>query len=117
MNEQLQQLIESALNKGGEILLWVEGEIPLVVQEILVFNLAKHSLIATFFLALTMCLFFFARKMWKEDWSDSSGDRAGKIIAGMVIFFVVGSVHLITALQIWLAPRLYLLEYAAKLVN
>lgn len=111
----------SAVENGAE---WIAGEIPDVVQQLLTWHFVEAivlSLLAGTFIAVVA---FFTpsafREMRKRDdeadatkiipWIFGSGVS---VIVGLPVFIT----NLLTALKIWVAPKLYLLEYASSLIK
>lgn len=93
-------------------------QIPEVAKEILRFNLAMsviHTLLGLALILLSYRLFRFVKK------SNVFTEFEGFAIAGMTVSGVVGLivffVNIHYVLKVWLAPRLYLIEYLAELVR
>lgn len=120
MNEQLQQraneILLSILNKAADIGSAALDEIPLVVQELLHWKFAEsimHNLAALTCLIITVLVFNWGRK---HEFAEAHHCFIPLISA-------IGSVPIIMInanmgfLKIWLAPRVYLLEYAATLIK
>lgn len=124
-----------AIEKGGEFL----GEqIPLVVQELLLFKSFYHGI------SLLMCLFFLyvayrIIKVLPQYYKDAQSsynlpksyvrkyDELPAFLGGIfgtvaaIVFLLLGLIGVFTNaatfMMIILAPRLYLLEYSSQLVN
>jgi hypothetical protein len=132
MNEQLQTTVNemlqksiSAFEQGAE---WMAGEVPEVVNQLLMWHLAKYSLIsliaviAFVFAMVTLRSIFLNKK--DDHWAwDSYGLSEAGLVASIaaplsgLISIVVFLETIFTPIQILIAPKLYILEYAAKLVN
>lgn len=132
--ERMLEGMERGANFAGE-------QIPLLVQEILIWNGVFHGAWALIGLVMVFVLARFFRghaeklAAWHGDWhslddqmrarfwNDKSNLSAlqsvtviakyGSIGVGALLFFV----NIFVTLKIILAPRLYLLEYAADLVR
>lgn len=118
MNEQLQNALADILikatetaEKAGEFVL---TELPDVVQQLLWWKFAESVLLTLIGFAVLPAVFFVRRK-YSED---SSFDE--------VFFWIVASMPCVVAvilifhlgwLQILIAPKVYLIEYAAELVR
>lgn len=120
MNEQLQQraneILLSILNKAADIGSAALDEIPLVVQELLHWKFAEsiaHNLAALICFIIVAALFRWGQKHEFEEPHHIT----------LPLISAIGSVPIIAInanmdfLQIWLAPRVYLLEYAATLIK
>lgn len=137
MNEQLQQALTMIINKtmnGVDAgVTFLSAEIPEVIHQLLIWKMVE-SLVA--FIAGVMLIvgtFWFIYKhtrqtkvdqyYMKPTWIlDNSGDIHPGIVgvatgsAFTIGFGIVGACNL-TWLQIWLAPKLFLVEYASSLVK
>lgn len=129
MNEQLQQALASILGKtmqGVEAgVSFLSTEIPDVIHQLLLFKLVWSAIIAV--ILVTTC-FFLISKGWKvskkanEEVSSSNKGfpwfvyGAVCVLPSVIMFFVIlGSLK--NVIQIWLAPKIYLIEYAASLAK
>ena len=146
MNEQLQQTINEiltrsieAFNQGAD---WMAGQIPDVVEQLLLW---KFTISLVAFMAALLVLVFSSVILPKilsdieknaveaynnkEPWtrfgiygqltSNAFDARIGNgwipyALSGISILFILFN---LTWLKIWIAPKLYLLEYAAQLIN
>lgn len=149
MNEQLQQALAAILGKavqGVEAgVSFLSGQIPDVIQQLLVWKLVMALVGAGVALLLILFLSWYLynaarpimlaeeqdgpgryqRAVYKKTfWHDSNGDMNEPAFFGTIAATVIGTVLLIpfgmnlcTALQIWLAPKIYLIEYAASLAK
>ena len=128
MNEQLQQALAAILNKtmaGVEAgTAFLQTELPEVVQQLLLWKLAQASVMLVFSVLGVMQLIVTAWVAAKHSNSygalhfDNAGIPALMIslcIADLSAFGVFGWGA--DALQIWLAPKIYLIEYAASLAK
>lgn len=117
MNEKFQEYLMSILEKTGEFL---GEELPEVAEQILLFNLS----ISIFYLAVGVCLSCLSAyhiiKFSKIEGDSDEGEFVKMLLGGVIcgLFgFVLIIFNISTVLKIWLAPKLYLLEYAAALVK
>ena len=117
---ELQQRAEDVLldlvNKAAEIGSAAVDEIPLVVQELLTWKAAESLLLCLGAVTLWLAAYILGRKTLTH--IDDIQD--GIIPIGFILLMVsVGAFFMFSLdwLQIWLAPRVYLLEYAANLVK
>ena len=121
MKEQLEQyLLEAveALKTGAE---WVGGEIPLLIQEILIFNGVWAGVLVLIGLVGFTLVCVTVKRMYHEA-SEKRDDELLFLaivvgVIGGIITVVITLMNLHTVLQIVLAPRLYLLEYAGRLLG
>ena len=120
MNEQLQQraneILLSILNKATDIGSAALDEIPLVVQELLHWKFAEsvvHNLAALLCFIITTALF---RHGYKNQW-DEPHHVLIPLVSTVTLAPIIGFNANMDFLQIWIAPRVYLLEYAATLIK
>lgn len=129
MNEQLQQALASILGKtmqGVEAgVSFLSTEIPDVIHQLLLFKLVWSAIIAV--ILATTC-FFLISKGWKvSKKANEEVNSSNKgfpwfvygtvcVLPSVIMFFVI-LVSLKNVIQIWLAPKIYLIEYAASLAK
>lgn len=128
MNEETtKQLNEflSKLNDGGDIIL---EQAPLFIQEIVTYGRGVHT--AAFLAGIVLAFSTAAASTWFFKRSNEAGSRGnqdagtGLGVAGIFSVIIGGAVSAVLTfsnfdamVQVWLAPRLYVVEYLAKLVN
>lgn len=122
MNEELQKTLSTYLTrllevveKGAE---WAGDQIPLVIQEKLAYDFWSAAAWTTLSIVLIPLIVYFWYKINKhEDWDE---DCVGPTsIAGVPIFLALIAIfccNLPIMLKIWIAPRLYILEWVRTLV-
>lgn len=129
MNEQLQQTINEILQKAiaatGDGVEFLKGQIPDVLQQLLAWSLCRDYMLMLVF-ALLIAVFpvwFRLTPKYDPDFTTiktMSGSRIcalmfggfGSAICGIGFLFA-----LFDAVQIHVAPKVWLLEYAAHLVD
>lgn len=133
MNEQLQSTLLEFLNKSGEALetafVFTSEQVPDLIQQLLMFKLVESSLLTVLFLILFLLSMKYSLHLYKNrlveckysiSGSKADGDRVcGSICAALLssIMLWPAVAYLLETLKIWLAPKLYLIEYAADLVK
>lgn len=141
MNEQLQQALAAILNKtmaGVEAgASFLQSELPDVVQQLLIWKAAESLIYGVIGVVLAVFIYKTTRAQFNQKLAaegsrrrfqpnmiyDEDGDmHAGVVFFGAVVFFAgILSLAMIeglkNALQIWLAPKIYLIEYAASLAK
>ncbi|ECF2922713.1 TPA: hypothetical protein JEL57_001858 [Salmonella enterica subsp. enterica serovar Casablanca] len=144
-NKILVELLQKASNGIDAAVSFSQAQIPDVVHQLLLWNMVD-SLIKTLIAILTIPLvFWFMKKQCQRveigkigdegfSWErgnpkyrptmvwDSKGEINFSILllAGVLILwglFIIGTVTNMVWLKIWLAPKLYLIEYAASLIK
>lgn len=129
MNEELQNTVNDILvraiesfNSGAD---WLAGEIPDVVEQLLLWHFVESILV---FFVMTMSLMaivavdVITKKFIDENENNNKDDALLKWWAANVAVFpfillVYFTVINMNWLKIWIAPKLYLLEYAADLIK
>ncbi len=127
MNEELQKALVELLNKtlsgidsAGE---FMAAQIPDVVQQLLMWH-SVYSLIVSsmclallfFAIKLDIRLFYITKGRDDEDFLVIGYFLIGSIVRAILYAFLLSGISL-DWLQIWLAPKVWLLEYASKLTN
>lgn len=131
MNENLQtavaQIIERSLAAVDTAASFLAAEIPDVVQQLLMWHMVKSGV----YMALGLALLAAIPLYWKWWYRNAERNNDGELLDGGATFIggvagVVGSAALLpsglilinlTWLQIWIAPKVWLIEYAAKLAK
>lgn len=122
MNEQLQQALATIIGKTMQgvdaSISFLSAEIPDVIHQLLVFKLAQACVLLVMAILYLIAWGVLAYKSFRYDWHEG---------IQMVLVFMGGAITVIsvislfinggTALQIWLAPKIYLIEYAASLAK
>lgn len=146
MNEQADKILSGLLQKASDgidaAVSFSQAQVPDVVHQLLVWKFASSLLMTVIAIISIYPVYRFVMKQFDCKYVgkderyehikvnkykstliyDSDGDiHPGSILLGLgVLFyalFVCIAVFDLTWLQIWLAPKLYLLEYAASLVK
>lgn len=137
MNEQLQQAVATLIEKAIQALEsgadFLEAEIPDVIHQLLLWEAVKSFIQFFIAIALIVCSFYclyLQYKYWTERVPmkyDSSRmemrierDSGPLFLFNSFFFFPIlmgfGMMDF-KWLQIWIAPKIFLIEYAAKLVK
>ncbi len=130
MNEETTKQLNEFLSKlnddGGDIIL---EQAPLFIQEIVAYGRGVHTVGFIAGLAIFVSSVLISRKLFlMAQAADKFYDQSGKAAACGVSSLLTGAVGGIIGIaftcenfyemsQAWLAPRLYVVEYLAKLVN
>lgn len=131
MNEELKnkanEVLLQLLNKATEVGEAAVAEIPLVVQELLTWKFATSLALFLFWLFVAIAAWYGVYRFFKWGLSKDDHGRSNIYNKHMEEFAIL--LPLIAAcltpwflvchtwIKIWLAPRVYLLEYAASLVR
>jgi len=122
MNEQFQKYLMDILEKTGEFL---GNEVPEVAQQILTFS-AYSCILHIVTLSCAISVFLYGCHSWDKftkTWDckeDALGARAVAKVARAVIFVIfIYKVfgQLSTLIKIYVAPKVFLLEYASDLIK
>jgi predicted nuclease of restriction endonuclease-like RecB superfamily len=143
MNEELQNqlstILQGVINTADSASAFFIEELPEVIQQLLMWKFAV-SLITTLIFpvfASTLALYVYKRgyknftewiRLMNLPYSQmETGDNSKIVVKGVetigggaisLIALLVSSHHLnLTWLQIWLAPKIYLMEYASTLIK
>lgn len=121
LEEKLVEVINQAQKAGAEAFIFTKEQVPDVINQLLIWKFwdnLTQSFIGLVLLCASFYGFFFGIREEKRDRYSDIGFPI-IIISGIVgaLSFVVFLCGLLTALKIYLAPKVYLLEYAASLIN
>ena len=122
LNEALATLINQATTGIDASMGFLQAEIPDVIVQLLMWHVVKSGI---FCVAGLVIFYFLARASHK--YGIFIKDEIKKDIDGVFLLLPYGLAHLLylfplvwinfTWLQIWIAPKVWLLEYAASLVK
>jgi len=125
--ETLNQALILAINEAANAAEFIKGELPEVVRQLLTWKLWTHGIstaICAFFAFVLpiVCARFFLKEGKRGKWGNEC-NPAIMVPCGFVglLSFIVGFIEFSMAMpkfiQILVAPKVYLLEYAANLVG
>lgn len=134
MNEQLQQAVATmiqqaleAFNKGAS---FMAAEIPDVVNQLLRWHAVRSAAmtaLGVLILVVFVVTSYYQVKWWVAKDPNSRYDERRidmaygpavllNLIWILPVAFAIGTINL-TWLQIWIAPKVWLIEYAAKMIK
>lgn len=141
MNEQLQQALTAILNKtmsGVDAgVNFLSAEIPDVIHQLLLWKMVYSLVIFIGGVILLTATVVFVYKQTRKVEAESNGswrkyketlcfDNDGDVHPGIIAVIIggcfgagfgIGGMTNLTWLQIWIAPKIYLIEYAASLAK
>ena len=125
MNEQLQTALAELIKSTLQAKEFIVGELPEVVRQLLLWHGIQDFILFCIGLVLLAAYGYCLRRFVIKNWSKikEADDSEGFLITMLsLVCVVVLSVPLmfifpLTWLQIWIAPKVWLIEYAASLVK
>lgn len=138
MNEELQQAITTLINKavsGADATAeFLSGEIPDYIYQLLMWYGVSSFIKAAFGVVLLVCTVYFTKKIGKKMYKDYQDKKEwtwtgcdATLAYGMAwlalamaasISFIISLRYInIEWLKIWIAPKVWLVDYAAQLVK
>lgn len=119
LTDTVNNILLTAIDKAKEGADFLAGQIPDVVQQLLKWNLTMHIFYGVLWLVLVAAIYkaqrFFFPKLQEEEEGLGWVTLAG--VPVQMAFFALSVGHWMDAAQIWIAPKVWLLEYAAHLVK
>lgn len=122
-NLNAEQVLAQILNKALEVGDFMTEQAPLVVQELLAYESVAHCVFAILCACFLFAFLLAIKWCFKEIKSDKHYNESGyvmlmllSIAASVLLFFSVVN-NALDVFKIIVAPRIYLLEYAAELVK
>jgi len=114
--QRAEQVLLDMVNKAAELGSAAVDEIPLVVQELLTWKMVE----SIFHTLVSFIILYFAVRLSKYLYKNA--DRLEELcipigVGNVVMYTVSIGFFSLDWLKIWLAPRVYLLEYAASLMK
>lgn len=108
-----------ALEKGAD---WLAGEVPEVLQQLLAWHFWQSIILSVICIIPVIALLCILPK--SIEWKDSYGEpTTGAVFYWLfggfvsILGTVISTINMLNALKIIIAPKLYLLEYAASLIS
>jgi len=133
MNEQLQERVFSWVSQTAEnIGEWTTKEVPLFINEYLLWKFWENAIgIGMYIAGFLICWGFWAilyKKLWgkfKESWEDNRDwipvvtifGGAALFVSFVVTLLAFPSENILTCLKIKVAPKIYLVEEAARIIK
>lgn len=128
MNEQLQQAVQKLIDKGlsgiDSSIDFLQQEIPDFVMQLLMWHGVYNFLMMVFSILTIVAWVLAERKLYHKlsgmelttpDWIIGYG-LLGSLVRALPFGFVLSNFNL-EWLKIWLAPKVWLVEYSASLVK
>lgn len=121
VNEVLSKALEAATATGN----FVVEQAPDVVQQLLTYKMFEAATMSIILALASLVMAWLSKKGWKLAWSDSVGSEEGAPIlvasillaASAAISTYVAWSWIMVLAKIILAPKIFLIEYAAQLVK
>ena len=116
LNKFLATMLELLQDAKG----FMEKEIPLICQEILKYNFYKSIIESAICTVLLLIVIYGTVKLYKFTVKQDAANEPGPLIVGIpltVCLFFGVVCNALDAVQIALAPRLYLIEYFTHLIK
>jgi hypothetical protein len=124
MNDELQvalaELISKSVELGENAIMLTQEQLPEIIQQLLLWKAAQSGIefaISMGFFATTALLPWRKWRNQIEDAPDGRGMGAFLVFPVAMLAFMGMISFDLTWLQIWLAPKVYLIEYAARLAG
>jgi hypothetical protein len=114
--QRAEQVLLDMVNKAAELGSAAVDEIPVVVQDLLTWKMVE----SIFHTLVSFIILYFAVRLSKYLYKNA--DRLEELcipigVGNVVMYTVSIGFFSLDWLKIWLAPRVYLLEYAASLMK
>lgn len=117
IDQAIADLIQKTLETGSSISDFLQAELPDVVHQLLIYHGIKYTVIALFWISIIIMIQYRVDKYLK------TCDDAEEITAGLcikwgttIIFSIPAAIYTLNAIFVWVAPKVFLLEYMRKLL-
>ena len=125
LNKELVKILQDTTETIGSAKDFVIGELPDVVSQLLLWYWVHSAILMAIGLILLVALPIFSVKTWDTSWThrDDNGTRdVGPVIIvwailQVTVLFASLALMNLTWLKIWIAPKIWLIEYTATLVK
>lgn len=105
--------LEAAGRKGAD---FVAEQAPETIRQMLTWGIVEHAFYAVIFAACAAALYWFAKQCGKEKCPDLAVLGCVSLLGSIGCCAGV-CVNIFTMLKIWVAPNIYLIEWAASMVK
>lgn len=114
-------LIQKAMDGVDQAVDFSRAQLPDVIEQLIHWKLASYSFrIATCILIIFFMYFVFKKAYeWNEGYEKETAGFFGLLFSGLVSLacLVVLFANVGNLIQLWLAPKVWLIEYAAQLMS
>ncbi|CAH9015585.1 putative TMhelix containing protein [Vibrio phage 466E53-1] len=134
MNEQLQgavaQILERAISGIDSSIDFMQAELPDVIEQLLLWYAVSNVIYTLLGLFILYASYWFIKKPkptednWLWYWIEREGRHGltAECVFGIFTLFpgicgFILSTNIMKSIQIWVAPKIWLMEYAANLVK
>jgi hypothetical protein len=124
LQASLADMLTKATSVAGDAKDFVVAQLPDVIRQLLLWKMAESIWECIFPIIVMIGFIIFAKQMMKKsNWENGEPNNGyavisivGWILTALSFLYFFFSVN-ITWLQIWLAPKVYLIEYARQMVS
>lgn len=123
LKEVLVDLIQKSETAVQQGVTWLSGQIPDVIHQLLMWKLAEQGL-TIFFCLFPICLFIWSTFSYykatpKVQYKYEGTFLAVIILSGCISILALGQLifSIMNIVQILIAPKIYLLEYATRIIK
>ena len=125
LKQAMASVLTGAMETAGQAKDFILEEMPIVIQQLLYWKFAEHliyAIMAVLMLIVSIGYWIWYIRQSNKHWDDWSEDQvAGRLVIGGVAtaILTISALNTINIkwLMIWVAPKIYLIEYAAELVK
>lgn len=128
LKEQLQELLATLLRNAQDAAAWAKGEIPALVREKVALGRVEESfymgacLLITLTVLIVSIRFFRRCQVWAAAAASEDTDETWLVYAfGQLVLLLIGIVpplaQVHSFLLVWIAPRLYIVEWLQGMVK
>ena len=114
-------LIQKAMDGVGEAINFSKAQLPDVIEQLMHWKLVSYSLrIFTFALIIAgMCFVFKKGCQWHGVAGKENASFACLLFSSLIILFslIAMTSSIGNLIELWLAPKVWLLEYASQIMN
>lgn len=123
LQKQLAEMLAKLTDATQNTATWAGSQIPPLVQEKLTFGRVWET--AAFLmcvLSMAVCVWF-VRWCWHQEEADRYSDNPAYVIGvalggiATIVFFIISVAQLENVFMVWLAPRLYIVEWLRSMVT
>lgn len=118
LQKQLAEYLKALMDVGAKAGGFAADQLPLIVQEKILYGRVSETLQLLMFMAIVYASYRGVRWGARTDRFDEFGVVAA-IISGIVgvLFLIFTMIQTTYVAMVWLAPRLYIIEWASKLAT
>lgn len=118
LDTALATMINSSVSGVGDALSWAKGQIPDVIHQLLMWKAIESGIYCAISVVVFIICLYLVKQLVKFTLNGNDEFWPATILSAVIgALPIIGVFNNLDWLKIWIAPKIYLLEYAAQLLK